>query len=108
MNETLDHYHILEKLGEGGMVQFRLEVFNIFNHPNFNVPTGGGPSGGPVSSLVSLANGSTAPCGGQAGSSVTCPGSATPVTLTLNANAQRISSTVTSSRQMQLSLKLIF
>jgi outer membrane receptor protein involved in Fe transport len=97
----------IPKLGESGMVQFRLEVFNIFNHPNFNVPTGGGPSGGPVSALVSLANGSTLPCGGQAGAAVTCPGGGSG-TFTLNANAQRITSTVTSSRQMQLSLKLIF
>jgi len=33
----------VSKLGEGGSVEFRFEVFNIFNHPNFDDPAAGGP-----------------------------------------------------------------
>jgi hypothetical protein len=31
----------ISALGEAGRADFRFEVFNIFNHPNFNIPVGG-------------------------------------------------------------------
>jgi len=33
-------------LGDQGKTQFRFEVFNIFNHPNFGLPAGAGPYNG--------------------------------------------------------------
>ena len=76
------------KLGEGGAIQFRAEFFNIFNHPNFGMPSG------PI-------YGGTLPAGTPAG---------TPVAYTNTplSTAGNISYTVTTSRQIQLSLKLIF
>ena len=66
----------IRKLGEGGSLQFRLEVFNLLNHPNFGLPLS--------SSLFGSATGAIS---GAAGS---------------------ISSTTTTSRQIQLALKVIF
>jgi hypothetical protein len=34
----------LKWLGEAGTIEFRAELFNVLNHPNFNLPTGGGLS----------------------------------------------------------------
>jgi hypothetical protein len=31
----------LPLLGENGQIDFRFETFNIFNHPNFNIPVAG-------------------------------------------------------------------
>ena len=69
-------------LGENGSVQFRAEIFNIVNRPNFSIPSGTSFSGsttdaGPYSELPS-------------------------------ATAGQISSTLTTSRQIQFALKLIF
>jgi hypothetical protein len=64
------------RISETFNVQFRVEVFNIFNHANFNSPTANNGvfdgSGGPVN------------------------------------GAGRVTSTATTSRQMQLALKLIW
>lgn len=68
------------RFGEGKTVEFRLEVFNLANHPNFAVPTNTlGPNG----------------AGGN-GDAV------------FQANAGQIFSTVNSSRQIQFGLKFIF
>ena len=64
------------ELGEERTLQFRTEVFNLANHPNFAVPSG----------VVSFTNaaGAVSPTWG------------------------RITSTVTSSRQIQFGLKLTY
>ncbi len=64
-------------LGSGGQVQFRLEVFNLFNHANFATPD---------RVVFAAATATEAPL----------------------ATAGRITRTVTSSRQLQIGLKLIF
>ena len=69
-------------LGEAGQVEFRAEFFNIFNHPNFGIPSG-----------------------------TAYPGTLTDKSEYVEAplqNAGTITNTVTTSRQIQLSLKLIF
>jgi outer membrane receptor protein involved in Fe transport len=72
----------VKRLGEQGQIQFRAEVFNLFNHPNFATPNttvfaGNGPAAGGV---------------------VEAP----------LANAGQILSTRTRSRQIQLALKMLF
>lgn len=67
----------IRKLGEGANLQFRVEVFNLLNHPNFGVPLNPSVFGSPS------------------------PGGFSP-------SAGAISNTTTSSRQIQLALKLIF
>lgn len=62
-------------LGEERSLQFRAEFFNLFNHPNFDVPS---------ARTIFLSGGVRA------------------------AGAGRITSTVTTSRQIQFGLKLIF
>jgi hypothetical protein len=69
-------------LGEQGNLEFRAEIFNILNHPNFGMPGGSQFSGkttdyGPYSEA---------------------PGSSAGV----------VTNTDTSSRQLQLALKVIF
>jgi outer membrane receptor protein involved in Fe transport len=63
-------------LGENRVLQFRAEVFNLANRPNFAVPSG----------LVVFTNAQSA----------------------ISATAGRITSTVTTSRQIQLGLKFTF
>jgi len=67
------------KIREWLNLQFRAELFNIFNHANFNLPSAGVFAAGAVA------------------------GTASP-----NATAGQITSTVTTSRQFQLALKFIF
>jgi hypothetical protein len=76
-------FKIVEKLN----AQFRAEAFNLANHPNFGMP---------VNTLF------TGPscAAGQTGN---CDGPGIP-----NPNAGRITSTVTTSRQFQFALKLMF
>jgi len=69
-------------LGENGSLQFRAEIFNILNRANFSLPSGTTFTG----TLTDVAGATEAP---------------------VNAVA-KISSTSTSSRQMQLALKLVF
>jgi hypothetical protein len=63
-------------LGENRNLQFRAEVFNAPNHPNFAVPSG----------VIAFTNASSA----------------------ISPTWGRITSTVTTSRQIQLGLKLIY
>lgn len=76
-------FKIVEKLN----AQFRAEAFNLANHPNFGLP---------VNTLF------TGPscAAGQTGN---CEGPGIP-----NPNAGRITNTVTTSRQLQFALKLMF
>jgi hypothetical protein len=81
-------------IGEKLKVQFRADVFNILNHPNFANPDGG-------------------IC-----TSVTAPTMTSPATCTPNANFGRVGQTIASedgtqigggtNRQIQLSLKFLF
>ena len=74
-----------KRLGEQGSVQFRWEVFNVFNHPNFSLPSASVYSG----AAVTGANGATA--------------AEQPLS-----TAALITSTATRSRQMQFALKVVF
>ena len=76
--------------GEGRLVQFRAEIFNIANRPNFSVPTNTqGPNGtGGNGDAVFLGLGPMGPI--PAG------------------NAGAIFSTVNPSRQIQFGLKILF
>ncbi len=67
------------RLGEDVSLQFRAEFFNIFNHPNFRVPSGS-------NRRAFSSSRSTSP----------------------NSNFGRITRTDNSSRQIQFALKLLF
>jgi hypothetical protein len=71
----------LQLLGEGGRLDFRAEAFNVFNRANFNIPN----AGRTVYTATATA--------------------ANPVPL---ATAGQIDRTVTSSRNLQFALKLLF
>jgi hypothetical protein len=66
-------------LGDSGAIEFRGELFNVLNHPNFSEPN-----------------------------SAVFAGSLTNVTETPIATAGQITSTVGTSRQVELSLKLVW
>jgi hypothetical protein len=68
----------IRALGEGASLQFRVEVFNLLNHPNFAIPAN--PS----------VLGNAPPFG------------------SINESAGAIAGTTTTSRQIQMALKLIF
>ncbi|HWF37265.1 MAG TPA: TonB-dependent receptor [Candidatus Acidoferrales bacterium] len=70
-------------LGEAGSVQFRAEFFNLLNHTNFGMPSGGV----------------------FAGQAVRDP---TPYSESFTSNAGQITQTATESRQIQFALKLVF
>jgi len=92
-------------LGEQGNVQFRVEFFNLLNHANFSNPNAtiaslGAPAQiqcGPQFPVVNPSNKTAPSC--QFGSSSV---------LAVNSTAGQITSTITRSRQIQLSLKVIF
>lgn len=80
-------------LGEAGMVEFRAEFFNLFNHTNFAVPASNG---------VSAFSGT---CSGAANPLLACPNGAGSNPST---SAGLITSTVGTSRQIQFALKILF
>jgi hypothetical protein len=67
----------IRKISESSNAQFRAELFNVLNHPNFALPSLGNQE-------VINANG------------------------TLNPSAGRLASTITSSRQVQFAVKIIW
>ena len=84
-------------LGEQGNIQFRVEFFNLMNHPNFAAPNA------TILSLGSPASPQCTSC--QFKNSATNP---TVGAIGINATAGQITSTIARSRQIQLSLKLVF
>jgi len=86
----------LKWLGEQGNVQFRAELFNIFNHPNFAPP-----SGTLTTAVVPSSTATTLVAAGQYNG----PNPALAInTGTFGA----LTRTVTKSRQVQLALKIVF
>jgi hypothetical protein len=69
--------------GDQGSVQFRMEVFNILNHPNFGMPAS-----------ATVFNGATSVLGAYQQASL--------------AGVGQITTTATTSRQIQFALKLLF
>jgi hypothetical protein len=91
----------LKFLGEAGMVEARAEVFNIANHPNF---------GAPSATIDSLSSPAGQTCGTGTASATnfsTCQFGATGGPTVLG-TAGQITATSNRSRQIQLSLKVIF
>jgi hypothetical protein len=87
------------KLTERVTLQFRGEFFNILNHPNFSVPVNTQGPNGSGGNGDQVFNGRLSDCD-PASSSTGCGAP--------NSNSGRIFSTVTTSRQIQFGLKLIF
>ncbi len=89
-------------LGENGSLEFRAEIFNIFNRANLGLPNGTTYSGTLPSGYVPgapVASGSNgAPNAAPVGATFASP----------LGTAGQITTTQTNSRQIQLALKLIF
>jgi hypothetical protein len=77
LDVSLFKNNYVRKISETFNAQFRFEVFNVLNHPNFALPPLGNQE-------IFLANGNA------------------------NASAGQLTSTLTSSRQLQLALKIIW
>jgi hypothetical protein len=96
------------KLREQAVVQFRAEVFNVLNRPNFANPgTGQGTGAANNTNIIASLS---APAAVQCGPNYavkSCQFGSSPA-LAPNATAGIIVATATTSRQVQLSLKLIF
>jgi len=89
-------------LGEQGNIEMRAEFFNVANHPNFSNPT---------SNILSLGSPASPQCGGNL--TLTCQfnkvgATASASLITPNATAGQITGTANRSRQIQLSLKVVF
>jgi hypothetical protein len=86
----------LKFLGEAGGLEFRAEIFNIMNHPNFALPNRT-VYGATIATSASVASGKASPGGAQE-TALELP----------NNGAGLISATVGDSREVQLALKVIF
>jgi hypothetical protein len=84
----------LKWLGEQGVLQFRAEIFNIWNHPYFSAPSG-------ALTLATAPSSTNAPTLAPGQYGVTGP-------LQTGPTAFQISSTASKSRQIQLALKVVF
>jgi hypothetical protein len=88
------------RLGDRASLQFRAEFFNLLNHANFDVPintqgaTGSGGNGDAI--FVGSRGAACNPNTGALGCGILAP------------DAGRITHTVTTSRQIQFALKLVF
>jgi hypothetical protein len=86
-------------LGEQGLVQLRAEFFNILNRPNFSNP----------SAAMSSSTNSPQCSAANSNCELNVQGAAAnPALLTPTATAGQITTTANRSRQIQISLKLIF
>lgn len=85
-------------LGEGGSLQFRAEFFNILNHANFGLPNAEVFTGSTSLNAYTPTGGASTPCSGTASCPIQAP----------FASAGQITATSTTSRQVQLALKVVF
>ncbi len=108
-------------LGEQGSIEFRAEIFNLLNHPNFALPNAGSIYNTTITSITSknpvvpatlyCANNvfsQSSGCNVAPGNSVYPGSSSTTNTAAPYGTIGQITSTTTSSRQIQLALKVIF
>ena len=86
------------RVRERATLEFRAEFFNILNHPNFNVPDNTQGPNGTGGNGDAIFVGRVSGCGANDALECGIPAG----------NAGRIFSTVTSARQIQLALKLIY
>ena len=84
----------IKYLGETGNLEFRAEVFNMMNHANFNLPTSGNVFTGTTAVNTAAGGNIQAPSGARVANPLGTVG--------------QITTTATSSRQIQLALKLEF
>ncbi len=92
-------------LGEQGNIEFRAEIFNIFNHPNFALPnaTVWSPTSAGVSTTFNgVSNPAIQPIG------TLDPATNKTAVMAAFSKAGQITSTTTASRQIQLALKILF
>jgi hypothetical protein len=105
-------------LGEAGSIQFRVEVFNLLNRPNFGLPNAtvfpttinfqGAGAVIPYCALGTTATATGGKCNLQGGNSIYPGSSSTTTAATPVGTVGQITNTVTSSRQIQFALKIIF
>jgi len=86
-------------LGEQGNIQFRAEFFNIMNHPNFSSPN---------TNILPLSSPANPQCANCQFKNNNIASLATVGAINVSGTVGTITSTINRSRQIQLSLKLVF